>query len=290
MDASSISQKDITSLIDHLLKTKDPAEVGLRRILKNKAEADQDFPVRALSFDEFGEDRKKGVGFTEEEKHILRLEKEVRRLKETLSEQRVKAEKERGEAYEKGKEEGFAAGKTDGEQSAGEVYKQQLAHMQDKIAGLISGWEEAREEMLLGGQRDLSRLACEIARKLIHTELQQNGDLVLAVVKRALAYLADREGLVIRVSPEDWETVSGNKDFWKPVQERLAEVSIVADDHVTRGGCIIESASGQVDARLETQFEEIRDLVEKTWESIQGSTQSMESSSVNPSPTPPVSS
>ena len=36
-------------------------------------------------------------------------------------------------------------------------------------------------------------------------------------------------------------------------------VSIVAKDEVGRGGCVIRSSEGAVDARIETQFRRMRD-------------------------------
>jgi flagellar biosynthesis/type III secretory pathway protein FliH len=86
-----------------------------------------------------------------------------------------------------------------------------------------------------------------------------------------MSYIADRERIIVRVSKDDLENVSRRKDFWMPVGERLESIIIEPDERIEKGGCIIESNSGVVDARLGVQFEELHDTVEKVWESVSAS-------------------
>lgn len=268
MDSSSISPQDVTTLIDHLLKSKDPAEVGLKRIVKNKVSQQDDFPLRSMSFDEFASATRRSAGFSEDELHVLKLEKEVRRLGFEQEKLKKQAVKEREEAYLKGKEEGRKEGEQIASAREKEAYQGRLSELQQRLGTMTETWAQSSKDMLLQSQKTLSNLAYEIACKVVHAEIRRNPDVILSVTKRALSYLAERQGLVIRVHPDEWETVSANQDFWKPVQDRLTDVKIVADEQVEPGGCLIESGSGQVDARVGTQCNELRELIEQTWESL----------------------
>jgi flagellar assembly protein FliH len=90
----------------------------------------------------------------------------------------------------------------------------------------------------------------------------------LSTIKKALTYISDREKIIIRVSRGDLENVSGRTDFWIPVGERIDAVSIEPDDSIEKGGCIIESNSGKADARLGVQFLELREIIDRMWESV----------------------
>ena len=104
--------------------------------------------------------------------------------------------------------------------------------------------------------------------KIITCEVSDRTDIVLAVLKRALDFIGHSEKMVVRVASEDLEQVSDRKDFWIPVGERLEYITIEADERIEKGGCIIESNSGVVDARLGVQFNELADLIEKTWSDV----------------------
>jgi hypothetical protein len=54
MTAPALSPSDISALIEYLLKSRDPAAVGLRRIVKKRKEAHESFFLRPASFEEFG--------------------------------------------------------------------------------------------------------------------------------------------------------------------------------------------------------------------------------------------
>ena len=53
MSQEKVTPENITKLVDYIMKTKDPAVVGLRRILKKKADEGEDFPLRKHDFNDF---------------------------------------------------------------------------------------------------------------------------------------------------------------------------------------------------------------------------------------------
>ena len=269
MSTPPLSPQDVSGLIDKLLKSKDPATVGLRRILKRKCEEREAFPLKDMSFEQFSGSEDCGTGtFDAEEVQVLQQEKQLNELRQQLTVEQENAKKAAEEAYQKGLAEGKAQGIKEGGDEAKKNYDKQLNAIEERVAAIFSDVKTAKTEQLMQAQRTLIELSMAMARKIVITELAANPDIVLATIKKALTFIAERERLIVRVSPNDLETVSGKKEFWTSISERLEGIKIEGDERIGKGGCIIESNSGVADARMETMFDEMRDIIEKTWDSI----------------------
>ena len=70
---------------------------------------------------------------------------------------------------------------------------------------------------------------------------------------RLLERLGEARPATIRLNPEDFaRTAAGRLEQWA-----AAHVSVVSDPSVSRGGCIVESPFGFVDAGIEAQLQEL---------------------------------
>ena len=268
MEKSSLSSDDVSVLIDHLLKSKDPATVGLRKILKSKRDAAEDFPLHPLSFEEFHVPGATKGPFSDDEKRMLTLEKQVKELEARLAEQQEKATAAVAAAHALGIKEGHAAGEEEGLKKAQARFDCQVRELQKKIASFLGTIEASKKQIYSDAHTVLLKLCFELTKKIINTECRINPEVVLSVIKKSLSYIADREKLVVRVAKDDLETASSKKDFWLPVGDRVESIRIESDERIEKGGCIIESNSGVADARLGVQIEELAEFVEKIWESV----------------------
>ncbi|MDX2029419.1 MAG: FliH/SctL family protein [Blastocatellia bacterium] len=122
----------------------------------------------------------------------------------------------------------------------------QLTASLDEVAFL-------RADLTARAERDLVRLALEIAKKVVHREVRVDHEVALTLARVALGRLHSRANAVVRLHPDDYAHVSANR-------ERLggeATVEIIEDRSVGRGGCVVQSEMGEIDARIEQQFAEI---------------------------------
>lgn len=271
MDKSSLSPDDVSALIDHLLKSKDPATVGLRKILKGKRDAVDDFPLHPLSYEEFHVPGATKDLFSNDEKRLVELEQMVQGLQTQLARDKEKAEAAIAAAYSLGVKEGRAAGEEEGAKKARAGFDAQVKNVQERIFSFLAEIETSKKKIYSDAHGILLKLCFELTKKVINAECGMNPDIVLSVIRKSLSYVADREKLIIRVAPKDLEIVSSKKDFWLPIGERVESIRIESDDRIEKGGCIIESNSGVVDARLGVQIEELAAFVEKVWESVTAS-------------------
>jgi len=268
MDNSPLSPENVSSLIDHVMKSKDPANVGLRKILKKKEEEGRSFQLHAPQLTEFETPGTKSRHLSEDDTIILELEKKVNDLQIKLKQFENKAAVAEKEAFVKGRNEGFSHGVKNGSDETAAKYEQQINELQKNVTRFIETFEQSRHEQFENIDHVLLKLVFEITKKVINCEVITNREYVLSVIKKAIHYIGDKERLIVRVAPRDFEIVSGRKDFWLPVTERVKNIIIENDERITQGGCIIESNSGTVDARLGVQFKELESLVEKIWENI----------------------
>jgi flagellar biosynthesis/type III secretory pathway protein FliH len=268
----TIVNEKVSDLLDQLLKTEDPATIGIRRILRNKIDESNSFPLKAPeleTFDPSGKPVKKGATpvFNENERAYLELEKKVREVERALTQEKVAGKRAAAESFEKGKQEGLAEGEKRGYDAADKKFNGEIAKLKDQTTKYFKQIENSKKEMIHGLEHILLRFCMELTKKTVACELTTNPEVVTAAIKKALTMIADREKILIRVAPGDMETVSGKKDFLSSVTERLENLKIEEDARIGKGGCIIESNSGMVDARLGVQLDEIEQLVEKAWAS-----------------------
>lgn len=112
---------------------------------------------------------------------------------------------------------------------------------------------ELREQMATYAEREMVQLAIEIAKKIVRREVTVDREIVVTLARVALSRLHNRALATVRLHPEDHEYVSARR-------EKLGTqgtVQLIEDASIHRGGCLIETDFGDVDARIEQQFHEI---------------------------------
>ena len=122
-----------------------------------------------------------------------------------------------------------------------------------ELNGLMLEAHERREAALTEVERDVLRLSIKVAEKIIGREIKAEPEVVADIVSTALRSVRQREMLVVRVHPADLPEIQSRRERIDPAG-RSRFLDFVADPRVGRGGCIIESESGTVNARLDTQL------------------------------------
>jgi flagellar assembly protein FliH len=143
----------------------------------------------------------------------------------------------------------FADGRREAEESYSMVCRA-FAEAIESVNGL-------RERIVQECEDDLLRLVMMIAKQVIRHELAQDRKILAQFVSEAVSGLSDQSDIVICFNPDDYRLVSANRQFYLAGVSDKLQVTIKPDDQVTVGGCMVETATGLVDARLETQLAEI---------------------------------
>jgi len=143
------------------------------------------------------------------------------------------------DGYDKGAAEAKAEQARQTERQAQE-FAQLLASAQQALAGQIEGAEDAIVEIAFAA-------VCKLLGEGALSEAAARG-----LVREAMRGVLAKEGLVVRVSSADHALLAPSPE---------PRVEVVADERVAFGGCIIETAGGTLDARLEIQLRQLLDTL-----------------------------
>ncbi len=197
----------------------------------------------------------------ERERFEQRVKEEVdSQVREKLDMQykvlKEKYEREREEAYNAGLEEGHNKGVLE-ERARLEPIKDNLIKISDKIA-------EHQTSIIRDAEGVVVRLAFRMAKKVIGDELETSPETITKIVRDALKFIVDETSFAIRINPEDYAVIEKHVNELATQSDDVRDIRIIPDAKIARGGCIIESQTGIIDARLEAKLGLLENLVQKT--------------------------
>jgi flagellar assembly protein FliH len=158
------------------------------------------------------------------------------------------------------------------EQARSEGFRQGVAEGQVEGASAVDAAAAAlsqaldheltqREQMTVALAHDAVELALELAAKIVHGAIEVQPERVLEVVADALRPIADRRRLTILVDPADLELVTASLDRLRAQAGGIELCEVQADRRVGRGGAIVRTSEGEVDATVATQLEKAREVI-----------------------------
>ncbi len=133
----------------------------------------------------------------------------------------------------------------------------QRARIRNLLHDLTTQLAHDKERLLEELQPHIVRLAIAIAERIVAAEIRQDRRVVERTVKAALEDLACHGELQVRVHPDDQPVVQEILQTDETLLGRLSNLRVIADSSIERGGCIVESDYGVVDADIPTQFAQI---------------------------------
>ncbi len=158
-----------------------------------------------------------------------------------------------GEIEEDGRKAGFAQGQQDGRDAA----SAELDDMLTTMRGLVDVARAERHKIIEGAEPEIIRLAMALAEKIVHQQITIDKDVVVSMARAAITRLVNRETVTVRVNPADIETIREHKDKMIANSD-IEHLRLVEDLRVDRGGVVMETESGTIDAKVATQLKEAR--------------------------------
>jgi flagellar assembly protein FliH len=157
------------------------------------------------------------------------------------------------DAYEKGYREGHEKGHEGGED--------EVKRLVERLHLVIAKAIDKRAEIIEGSETQVINLVLLIAKKVIKVISENQKNVVINNVIQALRKLKSRGEVVIRVNFSDLELTSSHIDDFMQMVENVKSITVLEDSAVDRGGCIIETDFGQIDARISSQLHEIEEKI-----------------------------
>lgn len=160
------------------------------------------------------------------------------------------AEQSHQEIIEAATQEGFNVGYQEGREEAVKENAQLLAETTAALNKLHGAFPNA----VKNNEEKLVRLAMEIAEAVIGEELQSRPEVALKTVERAVKRVSDLEKVIIKVNPLDLDLILPKQEYFRNLLPDVSEFVITGHYSIARGGCLIETNSGTVDAQISTQL------------------------------------
>lgn len=174
---------------------------------------------------------------------------------------------ERGlqQGLEEGRQQGHEQGYQEGLQKADAELRQTLKILNGVMTQLSHAVNE-QDYQLEKALLDLSR---EIARNVVQRELQIDSSHIMKIVKQALATLPpSRDNVRILVNPADQPIVQQAAD------EGGENWRVVANQHIARGGCRVETDQSAVDFTTSERFSQvIEQIVQRQFAELDAATE-----------------
>jgi flagellar assembly protein FliH len=165
------------------------------------------------------------------------------------------------ESYDKG----YAQAMTDCEEQYAKrlqeecqrVMKPQLEQMNHLVAAVQSAWKQFGASV----ENVVITLSLAAAERVVKKEVQNDDRIILNQIREGLKRISGVEHLKLRLHPDDEKIVRQSRTELLAHVDSVRDIVVEPDESVSRGGCILESESGSVDATVETQTKKMAELL-----------------------------
>ncbi len=167
------------------------------------------------------------------------------------------------------KREGYQAGYTEGTQAGFEQARHDAreecraaarAELDQLMAAMKQGlgeFESNKRRLIAVAEAGLVELAVAIARRVCKVHIDASHESVVANARAVLDMVRHENDLELRVNPTEHELLQEHTAELMRNMEQWDHVSIVADPAVARGGCLLRTRHGTIDASIDGQLDRI---------------------------------
>ena len=165
------------------------------------------------------------------------------------------------EGYAKGYDEGFEKSFADGNND--------LTKLNEKLKKILAETINKRNEIIDTAEAQLIEVAILIAKRVVKMLTEKDKGIVIRNIQEALRRIKGRTKITIRVNIDDLEISARHKDEFYQMLDKIEGVTVLEEPNVDVGGCMIETDFGDIDARINTQLNEIETAIKEV-EPIKG--------------------
>ena len=157
------------------------------------------------------------------------------------------------EANQSGYEAGYKKGYDDG---VAEVNR-----LIERMHKMVESVMQRREEILSETESQIVELVILMARKVIKILSESQKQVVMANTLAALKKVKARGKVTLRVNLEEVKLTTAHIQEFIQHVENIEAIKVLEDSSVEKGGCIVETDFGAIDARISSQLTELENKI-----------------------------
>ncbi len=128
---------------------------------------------------------------------------------------------------------------------------EELQQIRETFAAFMNAKQEVYEQIA----PDILEISVDIAQKIIKKEVSEDPQVLVNNIVDVLKSLSkDENKIALRVNPVQVDVVKQQVPEILTIAGLDARVSVLADEEVSEGGCLVTTSNGVVDATVETQL------------------------------------
>ena len=166
------------------------------------------------------------------------------------------ADQVRAQARTAGEAEGRAAGMAEA--------RAQAAPALAALEQAVRSFEQLRAGLVETLEQEAADLALRIAEQIIAGALEVQPERIVDIARGALRRVAERQRVTLVVNPSDLELLSQSLERLRTELGGIEHLDVQADRRIDRGGAILRTASGEIDATVSAQLQRAREIVAAT--------------------------
>ena len=133
----------------------------------------------------------------------------------------------------------------------------EMSDMMVSMRNLVDMARIERHKLMESAEPEIVRLAVGIAERVLHQQIALDRGVVVEMARVAIARLVEKESVTVRVNPGDLEQMREHRDELLSNGE-IKNLRVIEDQRVDRGGVLVETDGGTIDARISTQVNEAK--------------------------------
>lgn len=156
---------------------------------------------------------------------------------------------------------GYAEGEAAARAGMQEEYERRLEAERSELKGVLDQMREELRRLYARLEKDAHLFALAVAERIIKREISADAETILRQATEALRMVVGVESITVRVNPIDAALLRDRRHELFTSADSLRECVIEADEKIQPGGCIIDTPSGTIDARIATQIKQIETML-----------------------------
>lgn len=169
-------------------------------------------------------------------------------------------------AIEEGCKEGFEAGYKSGTEQAAveqaDFFRRQEEEFRSNMEQALASIDQAKEKGLRNHLEELKDCSVAIAEKVIHISLRSSGEVIKRMLIAETEKLRKTAWVKIYMEKTDYDMMAeADADVVSELAKLSDNIKFVVMDKESSGNCIIEMPDEIVDISVDTQMENIREIL-----------------------------
>ena len=167
----------------------------------------------------------------------------------------------RPEGIEQGRREAFDKARAEAQRVTRDEARNTYAKLNQALTQSLVDFDANKRRLLALAENGVIDLALAIARRICKHQAGVSSETARANAAALLEMVKHEKDAVLRLNAEDLETVKVALPQLLSSVQHCEHVEIVADEKVSRGGCVLQTRDGTIDATLETQLDRVAEAL-----------------------------